>query len=190
MNVSPEDKPQVLHLLKRMKENIVTEPLWPRVNAYICRTCGHVIFTVDCAPGVTPMFLPCEFAKCKGTAFSAHYSLKPVDYEGEAIDYEWVQPAVKTWYAMQKFSPSAAHHVGNGGLILHRGRTKVPVLCHDNSTYLTDICGVPLDIAETVAHVRSFAKLNEARTLWLAKRAKKERLRRIELTQSPHRKRR
>jgi hypothetical protein len=173
--MEPNQKQVALHIVKRMKENIVVDPEWPRVNAYVCSECGEVLFTVDCIDGTTPAFLKCiKTNGCKGRMSTAMYSLKPVDYEGEEITHEWVVPNLQHWRRMVKYSLPDVHHVANGGLILQT-RTSNPILCH-NGRYVKNIGEPFLDVETVVNGLASVRTVRAEIKLWLDKRKRHEHL--------------
>ncbi len=60
----------------------------PRLNAYRCEVCDHIIVTVDVAVGVTPFMLRCLTGTCKGSMQSNMY---PNGIPLMLATFEWYQ---------------------------------------------------------------------------------------------------
>jgi hypothetical protein len=57
-------------------------------NGYQCRSCGHIILTVNKVDGTTPFLIACRLATCQGLMESWFYSVHPVF--GKPT-YRWIE---------------------------------------------------------------------------------------------------
>lgn len=171
-----ERKAEAIHLTKRMKNPPEMKEDWPRVNAYVCSKCGRIIWTVDCVEGTTPAFIGCEEEGCGGNMASSWYTVKPIDWEGEEITHEWVMPSLPIFRKMLRRNDDMADHVSRGGLVLHRGRSKRPVLTH-GGFYLRDLKGERVPDEEAEKGLREYHIIRAEGVLWQATREKKMRIR-------------
>ncbi len=93
-------------------------------NAYICKSCRHVVLIVYIHDGTTPFLIECE--SCGGEAQSFMHVLPPVlslpqGFEALEPTKEWYSPAGDI-EAMAKLTPAKQEHVNKGGVLL-RDRT-------------------------------------------------------------------
>jgi len=149
--------------LDRMSEKPELPADAPRVNAYVCNKCLHLIFTVDEALGTTPAFLPCfsdptverssilgmdgepimHTTKCDGKMVSTFYTVIPGDYDLETdVLFAWRLPTVKHFRELRRKNLELGDHVAKGGLILAKRNVGDPVVNHGDMIMQPD--GTPV----------------------------------------------
>jgi hypothetical protein len=92
------------------------EDLTGRINGWTCDICGVVRYVVHIHHGVTPMFLSCKEALCKGMGISIMYPDPPApQHVIESVQWEWFQP---TKSRLKHMTPEMQEHIKRGGLDL------------------------------------------------------------------------
>lgn len=142
-----------------IKEHRDPPPDFPRVNSYVCKTCGHVSHTVDVAEGTTTMILPCmartesrielvtgeKATVCGGEMLSSFYCVDFDSFDFDDIAFEWRYATLPEYRDYKKKGLALANHVADGGLVLHKRTNKeAAMLTHGgkfvrpNGTFLSD----------------------------------------------------